>query len=70
MGGHLANLAPLIGTVTGVNTAPISFVAKNGTRRVKASNELEMDVQELKGMDGANPGMGLGELCLHHSKSH
>jgi hypothetical protein len=51
-GGHLANVAPLIGTVTGVHSAPIRFDTDGGRRRVSVGDVLDMDVEELKGMDG------------------
>lgn len=54
-GGHLANVAPLIGTVTGVHSAPIRFDRKDGHRSVSVADVLDMDVEELKGMDGAGP---------------
>jgi hypothetical protein len=54
-GGHLANIAPLIGTVTGVHSAPIRFELDGGRRGVSVGDVLAMDVEELKGMDGVNP---------------
>jgi hypothetical protein len=54
-GGHPANVAPLIGTVTGVHSAPIRFELDGGHRRVSVGDVLEMDVEELKGMDGVGP---------------
>jgi hypothetical protein len=54
-GGHLANVAPLIGTVTGVHSAPIRFDRKDGSRSISVGDVLEMDVDELKGMDGIGP---------------
>jgi hypothetical protein len=54
-GGHLANVAPLIGTVTGVHSVPIRFELDGGGRRVSVGEVLEMDVEELKGMDGVGP---------------
>lgn len=54
-GGHLANVAPLIGSVTGVHSAPITFEAGEGRRSVRVGAVLEMDVEELKGMDGKSP---------------
>ena len=54
-GGHLANVAPLIGTVTGVHSAPIRFEREGGRRSVQVGDVLEMDVEELKGMDDTNP---------------
>jgi hypothetical protein len=54
-GGHLANVAPLIGTVTGVHSAPIRFDRNDGRRSVSVGDVLEMDVEEMKGMDGKGP---------------
>lgn len=54
-GGHLANLAPLIGTVTGVHNASIRFEQNGGRRSVSVGDVLKMDVEELKGMDGTGP---------------
>ncbi|MBJ7603062.1 MAG: DUF1326 domain-containing protein [Candidatus Dormibacteraeota bacterium] len=54
-GGHLANVAPLIGTVTGVHSASIRFDSDGGRRRLSVGKVLEMDVEELKGMDGVGP---------------
>ncbi|TMG56433.1 MAG: DUF1326 domain-containing protein, partial [Chloroflexi bacterium] len=51
-GGHLAAVVPLIGTVTGVTAAQITFEKTNGKRHVKVGKVLEMDSEELKGMDG------------------
>jgi hypothetical protein len=56
---------PLIGTVTGVTAAPITFEKTNGKRHVKVGKVLEMDSEELKGMDGktapviSNPLLGV-----------
>ncbi len=54
-GGHLANMAPLIGTVTGVHSASIQFQSDGGRRSVRVADVLTMDVEELKGMDGIGP---------------
>lgn len=53
--GHLANLAPLIGTVTGVYSAPIAFAKADGTRSLRVGDAIEADVEELRGMDGDRP---------------
>lgn len=53
-GGHLTNLAPLIGTVTGVHSAPIRFEVDGGRRQASVGDAIAMDVDELKGMDGVN----------------
>lgn len=55
VGGHLANLAPLIGTVTGVHSAPITFEKRDGARSLRVGDELEAEVEELRGMDGDRP---------------
>lgn len=54
-GGHLANLAPLIGKVAGISTAPIAFTVENGTRRVVVGTVLDVAVEQLVGMDGSSP---------------
>jgi hypothetical protein len=54
-GGHLANLAPLIGTVAGINTVPIVFESQNGSRSVSVGEVLQASVSELKGGDGQSP---------------
>ena len=54
-GGHLANVAPLIGTVAGVRSASIEFRKEAESRSVKVGDVLEAHVEEIKGMDGKNP---------------
>ncbi len=54
-GGHLANVAPLIGTVTGVSPAPITFERDGVTRRVTVGDFAQAEVAELVGMDGTSP---------------
>lgn len=54
-GGHLANVAPLIGTVAGVRSASIEFHKEAESRSVKVGDVLEVHVEEIKGMDGKNP---------------
>jgi hypothetical protein len=54
-GGHLANLAPLIGEVVGVKSVPISFGESDGGRSVQVGDALTMRVEQVVGMDGANP---------------
>lgn len=54
-GGHLANVAPLIGEVVGVQSAPISF-DKNGKKAtVHVGDVLDLEVTELVGGDGQSP---------------
>ena len=54
-GGHLANLAPLIGDVAAAGPARISFENQEGVHKVTVSGVLEMQGDELKGMDGQGP---------------
>lgn len=54
-GGPLANVAPLIGTITGVHSAPIRFERDGGRRTVRVGDVLDDDVEEMKRMDGRNP---------------
>jgi hypothetical protein len=54
-GGHLANVAALIGTVSGVHTARVTFERDGARRSVSVGDVLDMNVEELKGMDGTGP---------------
>jgi hypothetical protein len=54
-GGHLAAVAPLVGTVTGVQSAPITFERRGGTRELRVGDVLEAAVEELRGMDAERP---------------
>lgn len=54
-GGHLGNLAPLIGEVHEIERAPIAFVAENGTRTLTVGDFVAAQVAQLTGGDGENP---------------
>jgi hypothetical protein len=54
-GGHLAGLAPLIGTVAGIQSAPIAFERRDGARTLRVGDVLEAEVAELRGMDETRP---------------
>ena len=54
-GGHLANLAPLIGEVTGVEAVPIEFTTSDGMRSVRVGEVLTVGAEQSLGMDGQNP---------------
>lgn len=54
-GGHLAAVAPLIGKVSGVSSAPITFERANGKHGVRVGDVLRVEVDELTGGDGQNP---------------
>ena len=51
-GGHLANVAPLIGEVTGVRPASITFERDGTTRRLTLDDVATAEVGEIVGMDG------------------
>ena len=74
-GGHLANVAPLIGEVTGVHAVPIRFDKANGTRRLQMGGLLDVEIEQLKGMDGtspieiSNPLLGAVTQTLRQAKS-
>jgi hypothetical protein len=51
-GGHLAALVPLIGSVAGIEAAPILFESANGTRRLVIGRVFEGKIEEMKGSDG------------------
>jgi len=52
-GGHLANIAPLIGKVAGVQSAAIDFTSDGLHRRVAVGDMLVIDSEDVVGMDGA-----------------
>lgn len=54
-GGHLANVAPLIGNVAGVTRAAIDFTRDGNGRRVSVGAIAEVAVEQLVGMDGTGP---------------
>ena len=54
-GGHLGAVAPLVGTVAGVSSAPIVFEGQGGQRRLRVGDVLEAEVEEMGGMDGEHP---------------
>ncbi len=45
-GGHLANLGPLIGEVTGVSSASISIERTNGSRSADVAGVLHMEAED------------------------
>jgi hypothetical protein len=56
-GGHLANVAPLIGTVAGIWPAPISFERAGPVRRLRVGDLAAAEVAEIVGMDGVSPSL-------------
>ncbi len=51
-GGHLANVAALIGEVLGVKAVPIDYRAEGRRRSLSISGLAEMDVEGVSGQDG------------------
>jgi hypothetical protein len=51
-GGHLAALAPLIGSVAGIQPAPIAFESRNGKRRLVVGRVFEGEIEQMTGGDG------------------
>jgi hypothetical protein len=50
-GGHLANLAPLIGEVLGVKAAPIEYRAEGKRRSMRLGDFAEAEIEGLHGQD-------------------
>jgi hypothetical protein len=51
-GGHLAALGPLIGSVEGIEAAPITFESTTGKRRLVVGRVFEGEIEEMVGGDG------------------
>jgi hypothetical protein len=54
-GGHLEVIAPRIGKITAVQKSQISFDKSGRARRLRVGDVLEVEGQELVGMDGLHP---------------
>ena len=54
-GGHLQVIAPRIGKVTAVQNSAIAFEKTGKARSLRVGELLEVEGQELVGMDGVNP---------------
>lgn len=54
-GGHLANVAPLIGSVEGIKSAPTAFIRSGNRWSASAGDALKMEVEETRGMDDQKP---------------
>jgi len=53
--GRTKLIAPRIGKITAVQQSPISFDKSGRTRRLRVAEVLEVEGQELVGMDGLHP---------------
>lgn len=54
-GGHMANLAPLITEVAGVEAVPIEFESSNGRGSLRVGDVLTVQAEQSVGMDDQNP---------------
>lgn len=54
-GGHLELIGPRIGKITMVQNAQISFEKSGHARRLRVADILDIEGQELVGMDGTHP---------------
>jgi hypothetical protein len=64
-GGHLANIAPIMGKVSNVHLAPIEFLKQNDQRSLKVGEVLEVRAAQLVGMDRQNPSVSHNPLLWH-----
>ncbi|HEY0793311.1 MAG TPA: DUF1326 domain-containing protein [Chthoniobacterales bacterium] len=51
-GGHLAGLAPLMGEVLGIRTAPIEYRSEGKRRSLRIGNVADAAIEGLAGQDG------------------
>jgi hypothetical protein len=54
-GGHRQLIAPRIGAIAAVQDVPITFEKSGRARRLRVGEVVEVDGEELVGMDGVNP---------------
>jgi hypothetical protein len=53
-GGHLAGLAPLIGEVLGIKTAPIEYRSNGKQRSLRLGDMADAEIEGLPGQDGGD----------------
>jgi hypothetical protein len=63
-GGHLANVAPLIGEVLGVKSAPIEYQAEGKRRSLRIGDIASADIEAVGGADGAPSTIQNHPLCI------
>jgi hypothetical protein len=63
-GGHLANLAPLIGEVLGVKSAPIDYKAEGKRRSLRIGDIARAEIEAAAGADGGPPAIQNHPLCI------
>jgi hypothetical protein len=54
-GGPMANLAPLIGEVLGIDQLPIEYSDDGGHHRVRIGSEIAIEVEDYAASEGAEP---------------
>jgi hypothetical protein len=54
-GGPVANLAPLIGEVLGIEQLPMEYSDDGGLHRVRIGAEIAIEVQDYAAQEGAEP---------------
>lgn len=64
VGGHLANLAPLIGEVIGISSVPIEYEADGKQRRLKVADILEGEIEAIQDQGGADVSINNAPLGL------
>ena len=63
-GGHLANIAPLIGQVLGVKPAPIEYKAEDKRRSLRIGEIASAEIEAVTGGDGPPPTIHDMPLCI------
>ena len=63
-GGHLANVAALIGEVKGVKSVPITYRAEGRKRSVAIGDVADVEIEAIAGADGGEVAIGNHPLCV------
>lgn len=66
-GGHPAVIAPIMGDVSAVKRAPISFEKADGTRRLRVGDFLELDAEQFAGL-GTSTRPGSPATIVHATR--
>ena len=64
VGGHMANLAPLIGEVLGIKSVPIEFEANGRQRKLKIGEVAELEVEGVQDQGGADASINNAPMTL------
>jgi hypothetical protein len=63
-GGHLANVAPLIGEVLGVKAVPIEYHAEDKRRSLRIGQLASAEIEAVAGADGGPTTIHNQPLCI------